>query len=362
MVSPLTHRLLAQAQSDSHRAVAQLVGTLLPLGLLWMLALQVAQSSRLLALALCPFAAALMMRVFVFAHDCGHGSFFSSRAANDLCGFWLGALSLTPYRYWQHTHNAHHATSGNLDRRGLGDVTTLTRREYEALSIWQKRAYRIARHPVVMLGAGPFLLFWIKHRFPWDLPRKYKREWQSIWATNGVLLMGLLIAHGTVGIGTAAWVFVPTLWLSHLAGIFIFYVQHQFEHGYVARSADWDFEDAARKGSTFLDLPPLLRWITGSIGYHHLHHLVSRIPNYQLAQLHDQHAAELAPVRIGVREGIAAFRLKLWDEEAGRMIPFPQDAVAQDHESESAERVTEQTSARFSDRTAEGSSSPPRGA
>lgn len=323
MVSELRKKLLTQAKPDTRRAVAQLVGTLIPLALIWMLALHLIERSLLLSFALTPLAAALMMRVFVFAHDCGHGAFFPSKIANDICGFWLGVLSLTPYRYWQHTHNAHHATSGNLDRRGCGDVTTLTLREYEALPSRQKLAYRIARHPVVMLGIGPFLLFWIKLRFPWDLPRSYKKEWESILATNGVLLLALLLAHISVGIGSAAMVMVPTLWLAHTMGIFIFYVQHQFEHGYWTRSASWDFEHAARKGSTFLDLPPLLRWITGSIGYHHLHHLVSRIPNYQLAQLHDQFESELQPVRIGVREGISAFRLKLWDEETAKMIPFP---------------------------------------
>ncbi|MFO0655134.1 MAG: fatty acid desaturase [Polyangia bacterium] len=327
MVSELTQKLVAQAKPDARRATLQLLGTLVPLGLLWALSFHVVQSSRLLAVALTPLAAALFLRVFVFAHDCGHGAFFPSRTANDFCGFWLGALSLTPYRYWQHTHNAHHATSGNLDRRGLGDVTMLTRREYEALPSSQKRAYRLARHPLVLLGIGPFLLFWIKHRFPWDLPRKYKKEWQSILATNGVLLAALLLAHVSIGIGRAAWVVVPTLWLAHMAGIFIFYVQHQFEHGYWMRSATWDFESAALKGSTFLDLPPLARWITGSIGYHHLHHLVSRIPNYQLELLHLRFSDELQPIRISVYDGIAAFQLKLWDEDANRMIPFPIEAT-----------------------------------
>lgn len=323
MVTDLRKRLQAEAKPDTRRAIIQLLGTVVPLFLIWAVMLHTVETSRLLTLLLALLPAALLMRVFVFAHDCGHGSFFPTRAANDHCGFWLGVLSLTPYRYWQHTHNAHHASSGNLDRRGLGDVSTLTRCEYEALSDSQKRAYRILRHPAVMLGLGPFLLFWLKHRFPWDLPRSFKREWRSIMATNGVLLAAMWLSHRTVGLGNAAWVVIPTLWLAHLAGIFIFYVQHQTEHGYWARSADWDFDRAALSGSTFLDLHPLLRWITGSIGYHHLHHLVSRIPNYQLAQLHEKFADELRPLRIGVKDGIAAFRLKLWDEESGRMIPFP---------------------------------------
>lgn len=241
MLSDVTQQLLAQAKPDTRRALRQLATTLIPLALILALMLQVVESSRLLALGLSPLAAALMLRVFVFAHDCGHGSFFPSRKANDWCGFWLGALSLTPYRYWQHTHNAHHATSGNLDRRGLGDVTTLTRREYEALPPSQQLGYRLARSPLLMLGMGPVLLFWIKHRLPWDLARKYRKEWQSILATNGVLLLALLWAHVSVGIWNAVRVIVPTVWLAH----------------------------------------------------------------------------------IGIREGIAAFHFKLWDEDAGRMIPFP---------------------------------------
>ena len=299
------------------------MGTLGPLILLWALMLRTVDQSRLLTLALAPLPALLLMRVFAMAHDCGHGAFFPSRTANDRWGFWLGVLSLTPYRYWQYTHNAHHAASGNLDRRGLGDITTLTLREFQGLSRSQQRAYRLIRHPLFLLGLGPILLFWIKQRFPWDLPRSSRKEWLSILATDAVLLAAMLLAHATVGLCKVAWVVVPPVWLAHMAGIFIFYVQHQIERGYWARRASWDFEAAALQGSTFLALPFPLRWATASIGYHHLHHLVSRIPNYQLASLHHQFAAELHPIRIGIREGIAAFRLKLWDEDAGRMVPFP---------------------------------------
>ena len=328
-MSPLRKQMQVYARADTSQALGQVATTLLPLAAIWAAMLSLVGRSLPLTMLLAIPAAALMLRVFVIAHDCGHGSFFPSRRANDFLGFFLGVLSLTPYRYWQLTHNAHHATSGNLDRRGMGDVTTLTVLEYAALSPMQRLGYRLLRNPVVLLGIGPILLFGIKHRFPWDLTRAHRREWTSVLATNAALLGMGMLARSTVGVGSALKVLSVTWLLAHSVGIWIFYVQHQFEHAYWARSESWDYERAALAGSTFLDLPPLLRWATGSIGYHHIHHLVSRIPNYRLAMVHQAFATELHPVRIGIRDGFAALRLKLWDEERGRMVPFAAAALRQ---------------------------------
>lgn len=325
-MSPLRKKMQVYARADTSQALGQVATTLLPLAAIWAAMLSLVGRSLPLTMLLAIPAAALMLRVFVIAHDCGHGSFFPSRRANDVLGFFLGVLSLTPYRYWQLTHNAHHAASGNLDRRGMGDVTTLTVLEYAALSPMQRLGYRLLRNPVVLLGIGPILLFGIKHRFPWDLTRAHRREWTSVLATNAALLGMGMLARSTVGVGSALKVLSVTWLLAHSVGIWIFYVQHQFEHAYWARSESWDYERAALAGSTFLDLPPLLRWVTGSIGYHHIHHLVSRIPNYQLAMVQQAFATELHPVRIGIADGFAALRLNLWDEERGRMVSFA-DAV-----------------------------------
>ena len=322
-MSPLRKQLQIYARANTFRALVQVVTTLLPLVAIWAAMLSLVDDSLLLTMLLAIPAAAFMLRVFVIAHDCGHGSFFHSRHANDFLGFIFGVLSLTPYRYWQLTHNAHHAASGNLDRRGIGDVTTLTVREFTACSPMQRLGYRLLRHPVVLLGMGPILLFWIKHRFPWDLTRAHRREWASVLATNAALLGMGMLAHATVGLGAALKVLSVTWLLAHSVGIWIFYVQHQFEGAYWAHGKTWDFEQAALAGSTFLDLHPILRWVTGSIGYHHIHHLVSRIPNYRLATVHQVFATQLHPVRIGLADGFAALRLKLWDEERGQIVPFP---------------------------------------
>lgn len=321
--SPLLARLRPYARADARTAYAQLAGTLLPLAGLWAAALHLSRDAPLAALALALPAAAMLMRVFILAHDCGHGALFPDRARNDRWGSLLGLLSLVPYRYWQRTHNAHHAASGDLDRRGLGDVPTLTVREYLASSPSARLGYRLVRSPLVLFGLGPIAAFWIKNRLPWDLPLGARREWASVLRDDAILAALALALGDAVGPGRALLALGPTWVLAHAAGIWLFYVQHQFEEAYWRRGDAWSFADAALRGSSFMLLPRPLMWITGSIGYHHIHHLQSRIPNYRLAEAHAAVAEHIAPVRIGLREGFAALRLKLWDEDAGRMVGWP---------------------------------------
>jgi omega-6 fatty acid desaturase (delta-12 desaturase) len=255
-------------------------------------------------------------------HDCGHGAFFRHRLANDWVGRVIGVLTLTPYDFWRQSHDVHHATSGNLDRRGIGDVDTLTVNEYLAQSRWGRLCYRLYRHPVVMFGLGPAYLFFLRHRLPFGLMHKGWLPWLSTMATN---LGILLVAGGTiwaVGIGAFLLVHLPIMLLAASLGVWLFYVQHQFEDTFWAGDKAWNVREAALRGSSHYDLPFILRWFTANIGVHHVHHLCSRIPFYRLpAAL--RHNPDLAKVgRLTLGQSLSCVRLVLWDETARRLISF----------------------------------------
>jgi omega-6 fatty acid desaturase (delta-12 desaturase) len=266
--------------------------------------------------------AAFLVRLFMIQHDCGHRSFFRSPRLNDFLGHAIGVLTLTPHSYWRKAHNIHHATSGNLDKRGIGDVRVLTLREYLVLPRWKRLAYRIYRHPIAFLGIGPLYLFIIKYRLPIDLLRRHRGALTSVMVTNvaiGGLMTGLVL---WLGLAEALIVQVPIVLLSSLAGVWLFYVQHQFEHTYWRRSNEWDFHNAAVRGSSYFELPQPLRWLTADIGSHHIHHLSSRIPNYRLHECLTENAELREVGRITLRDSFACLRLALWDEDAGRLVRF----------------------------------------
>lgn len=310
------------ATPDPRRSVLQLLTTVIPLAALWTAMTLTVGDSYWATLLLSVPTAAFLVRLFVIQHDCGHRSFFRSPRLNDLFGHVIGVLTLTPHGYWRKAHNIHHATSGNLDKRGIGDVSVLTVREYLALPRWKRFAYRIYRHPVAFLGVGPLYVFVIKFRLPIDLLRRNRGALTSVVATNIAIcgLMSVLVLW--LGLTDALMVQAPVVFLSSLVGLWLFYVQHQFEHTDWRRNNDWDFHQTAVLGSSYFDLPQPLRWFTGDIGSHHIHHLSSRIPNYRLHEcLADN--AELREVgRITLRDSFTCLRLALWDEEAGRLVQF----------------------------------------
>jgi omega-6 fatty acid desaturase (delta-12 desaturase) len=304
------------------RSLVELFVTAVPFLALWLLMLTSLRYSYWLCLLLAVPAAGFLVRLFMIQHDCGHGSFFRRRRANDWLGRTLGVLTLTPYGYWRRTHAMHHATSGHLGRRGTGDVDTLTVREYQSLPAWRRALYRLTRHPIVVLGLGPFYLFVLKHRLPVRLMRAGWEPWLSVMSTNLAiaLVLGLLMAR--FGVREVLLVEAPITLLASSAGVWLFYVQHQFEHTWWAWDADWNLHAGALRGSSHYDLPPVLRWFTANIGIHHVHHLCSRIPCYRLGEALRDHPELRGVSRLTLKESFRCMRLALWDEDQQRLVAF----------------------------------------
>ncbi len=268
-------------------------------------------------------AAGMYVRLFIIQHDCGHGSYFASRRANHWVGACLGLITLFPFGYWKKTHAVHHGTSGNLDRREFGDVRTLTLNEYRSRSRWRRFGYRCYRSMPVLLGIGPTYQFLIKHRIPFDMPLSWKREWASVVLNDLMLLLVASACSLGFGWSTVLLVHLPVVLIAGALGVWLFYVQHTFEHAYWSRQQAWDSNRAAVEGSSYYDLPGVIHWFTGNIGYHHIHHVSPRVPSYRLrAAFKSSPYLQCAP-RLTLRASLRCARMKLWDEDAGRMIGFP---------------------------------------
>ena len=304
------------------RSIWELAITLVPFASIFCGMLFAVEAGYYAALALIPVAGMLLLRLFIIQHDCGHGSYFAKKSWNRWVGRAMGTLTLTPYDCWQRSHALHHANTGNLDARGFGDVDTLTVREFSELSWTNKFLYKLYRHPAILMGLGPAYLFLVRHRLPIGLMREGWKYWISAMGTNLVTAAILIALIFTFGLFATLIVFLPVLLTAASVGVWLFYVQHQFEHAYWERKKEWSFHEAAMGGSSYLALPAVLRWFTGNIGIHHVHHLASRIPFYRLPDVLKSHPELQTFNRLSAMDAVRAMVLTLWDEERGRLVSF----------------------------------------
>ncbi len=313
--------VIDEFRKPSHaRAIWQLTNTLLPYLFIWFLMARAITVSYWLILPLALLAAGLRVRLFIFMHDCGHGSFTRSKRANALVGWLMGLLTFTPYRHWTWEHAIHHRTSGDLQRRGKGDIWTMTVTEYLQAPLWRRCAYRLLRNPAVLFAIAPTVLFVVLERFP--SPQAGPRERHSVWLTNLSLL--LMAAGLSALLGFRAWweIELTLMVLSGGAGVWLFYVQHQFAEAYWTNHENWDYTEAALQGSSFYKLPAVLRWFSGNIGFHHIHHLSPQIPNYHLQRCHNAEPSFGSAPTLTLGASLRSATLRLWDEQRQRLIGF----------------------------------------
>ncbi|GMK42030.1 fatty acid desaturase [Paenibacillus sp. CCS19] len=308
------------ARTNTKASIRQLTNTLLPFLLLWIAAYASLSISYWLTIPITIVAAAFLIRTFIIFHDCCHQSFFKSRRANDWLGNITGILTHFPYEQWKNAHNIHHATSGNLDKRGVGDMWVMTVDEYVASSPRMKLAYRLYRNPLVFLVLGPLLVFLVTYRK--NRPGAKRKEKLNTYLTNVAIVVLYVLLGELLGWKNVILVQVPILWVAGTMGIWLFYVQHQFEDSYFENDDEWSYVKAAVEGSSYYKLPRLLQWITGNIGYHHVHHLNPKVPNYNLEKTHLAIPPLQQAVTITFRTSLQSLRFRLWDEEAKTFIGF----------------------------------------
>lgn len=320
--SSIKQQVAAFQHSSPGRSIWQLIDSVVPYVILWCLAYWAMQYSYWLAIPAILLAAGFMVRIFIIFHDCGHGSFFKSQRANDIVGVITGILTFTPYHYWRANHAKHHATSGNLDKRGWGDVWMMTVEEYKNAPRKLRLQYRLYRNPFVMLGLGPLFILLISHRLVRRTSTRDQRL--SVHGTNLGILAIAVILSWVMGFKAYLAIQLPILFIGLSAGVWLFYVQHQFEGVYWKRNKDWDFDSASLEGGSFYNLPIVLRWFTGNIGYHHVHHLNARVPNYNLPKCQRKIPELEAAPTIGLFASFKSLTFRLWDERENRLISFGQ--------------------------------------
>ena len=303
-------------------AIRQLANTLVPLAIIVAAMFATVRSAYWITLLLAIPAGGLLVRAFIIQHDCGHGSFFASRPLNEFVGRCMSVLTMAPYNVWRREHAQHHATSGNLDRRGAGDIDTKTVTEYHNLSAFGKLSYRLYRNPIFLFGFGVPAYFILLQRLPWFHALTSAEAWKSVMGLNLAIAMFYAPLIYFFGISDVLWVALPIVHIASAAGGWLFFIQHQFEETTWEKAEGWDFQVAALLGSSFYDLPRVLNWFTGNIGLHHIHHLNSMIPNYRLLDCLDASPELKAINRMTLRDSFKCAGLKLWDEKRRRLISF----------------------------------------
>jgi acyl-lipid omega-6 desaturase (Delta-12 desaturase) len=322
----LTHLLARYREPNSARGLFELVITAVPFLVIWALIWVALDHHYWIGLPLVVPAAGLLVRLFMIQHDCGHGSFFPGRLANDWIGRAIGILTLTPYDHWRRSHARHHASSGNLDQRGVGDIDTLTVREFRSRPRWRQVLYRLYRNPIVMFGVGPAFVFILKQRLPIGMMRSGSMPWLSTMGTNIAIAIAVAAMIRLVGLGPFLLIHLPITALAASIGVWLFFVQHQFEDTSWSHDEAWSFHEAALHGSSHYHLPAVLRWFTANIGVHHVHHLSSRIPCYRLPDVLRDHPQLAAVGRITLLQSLRCVRMALWDENGQRLISFEEAA------------------------------------
>lgn len=319
--------LLQYRDPNLGRSTLELAITIGPFVALWALAWWSMSVSYWLTLAISLVNAGFLLRLFAIQHDCGHGAFLQSRTANDWVGRALGVLTLTPYLVWKRSHAIHHSAAGNLGRRGIGDIHTKTVEEYRALGGFDQFLYRLYRHPVFLFCVVPTYLYLLQNRLPLGF-MGHTKSWVSAMGTNAALFALLAFVLYFGGLAPILLIFLPSTLLAATAGVWLFYVQHQFETTHWEDDADWQLHDSALKGSSHYVLPPVLQWMSANIGIHHVHHLYSRIPFYRLPEVLRDHAELDGCNRMTIMESLQSLRLRLWDEDARRLVSFAQAKAA----------------------------------
>lgn len=307
-------------KSSLPKGIWQIVNTLIPYIGLWVIIIYSLSVSWWIAPFLIPIAAGFLVRLFIIFHDCGHGSYFKSQRANQIVGMVFGILSFTPYYKWHNQHLRHHATVGNLDKRGIGDVWTMTIEEYEGSSKWNRLKYRVYRNPLIMFGFGSIYVFLIQNRL--TNKNMTKREKTNIWFTNAVLTAIFVIMSLAVGFVTFVVIQLSILYVAAISGLWLFYLQHQYEDVSWFRNKEWNFRTVALNGSSYVKFPKILQWFSGNIGFHHIHHMNARIPNYNLARCYRENSVfnEVKPVTFTM--SLKSLKLRLWDENLQKLVSF----------------------------------------
>lgn len=316
------------------RATWQIVNTVGPYAAIWYLMYLTMSVSYWLTLPLAILAGLFLVRTFIIFHDCTHRSYFKSAMANDVVGFFTGLLTLTPYYHWRWEHAIHHASAGHLDHRGTGDIWTMTVQEYLESSRWKRFAYRLARNPFVLFGFAPIYLFVIHQRFA-KSNASTREKWSVYWMNLAILAMGTLLSMA-FGLGSYLLVQLTVTMVAGSVGIWMFYVQHQFEDVYWERTEEWDFTAAALQGSSYYKLPKILQWFSGNIGFHHIHHLSPRIPNYNLERCHkaDPLFQQVKPITF--LSSLKCLTFRLWDEKHKKLVGYPRRSERRRHKEAAA--------------------------